>query len=434
MGKTAPMIHFLNWAFLNEKIHHVLIVCPNSILDNWAKEIKTWSEFGCIILRGDRYKRTELLEKPAPIYLINYEAVRIFLPLLQKKEFDTIILDEIHHAKSSTAAVTKAILKLAATAKARKGMTGTLVTNSLLDLWSIAQFIEPAIFKTNFWGFRNRYMLNANAGKPWMNFPDWRPKPGAMEEVKKMLEPWTIRFEKKDVLSYLPPMLFQRRSVELSGDQERAYNELKRHFLTELQEGKILAVPDVLPRLTKLLQVASGFVYDESSAQGAHHFKSNPKIQELQNVLEEIGNERVVIWTAFREEMEMLSEALNSNRFDFYENAVIGGQTHPDVRQSLVDNFNAGKIHHLICHPACAGEGLTILAPYVIYFSRTWKLTDRLQPLGRHHRPGAEVFDNITVIDLVTKGTVEEQVMAALTEKKDLVDRITPAAFREMIE
>jgi len=237
-GKTAPMVTYLQEMYQMGAIRTTLIICPNSILENWQIEINRWSDLSSVILRGTKTKRLKSLSESAQIYLIN------------EHNFDCIVCDEIHHIKSykgSYSKPTQAFLarELGRVANYRKGMTGTLLTNSLVDLWSIAKFISPVIFNTNFWGFRSRYMYDANAGKPWAKWPDWQSRPGAAEKIKHLLHPYVIRFEKRDVLKFLPPVLFQKRMVDLSLEQEKALKELKRHFLTELEDGRILTAAHI---------------------------------------------------------------------------------------------------------------------------------------------------------------------------------------------
>ena len=169
-----------------------------------------------------------------------------------------------------------------------------------------------------------------------------------------------------------------------------------------------------------------------NNGEKAHRFKQNSKLTELKNLLEEIGDKRVVIWCAFREDAHMIIESFIDNDCKLFTTLV--GSTASEERQEVVNRFNAGQDQYLITNPAVGGEGLTILAPYVIYYSRSWKLGERLQSLGRHHRPGAEKYDNISVIDLVTKDSVDEDVMEALENKEDLLKSITPETFKRMIQ
>jgi SNF2 family DNA or RNA helicase len=307
-------------------------------------------------------------------------------------------------------------------------MSGTLVTNDLEDVWAPAQFVEPKIFACNQWGFRQRYMQDKNAGKSWMKFPDWQPRPGAVEEVRKKLEPYAIRFEKRDVLKFLPPVLFEKRMVTLGDEQRRVYKELKREFMADLEDGTVVLAAQILPRITKLIEVTSGFLYTETEPgkRSTYRFKQNAKLNELHLVLADLGNKRTVIWASFKEDIAIVRDSLLDAR-------VITGDTPAAERQSIVDLFNSNQFQYLICNPQAAGEGLTILAPYAIYFSRGWKLGERLQSLGRHDRPGAEQFSNITVIDLVAENTIDVEVLNALQGKEDLLRSINPKRAIEML-
>ncbi len=428
VGKTAPMILWLQQKVRDGKIKKALVICPNSIIQNWQTELARWSDLRSIALIGAKDKRITLLQQPniAEVFILNFEGVRVIAPQLFAANFDAIILDEAHHIKSMQAQVTKLVLKLARATPYRKALTGTILLNDISDVYPIGQFIDPAIWLSNWWGWRNRFMFNANATKPWMRFPDWQARPGAAEAVKALLAPYTIRFQKREVLQWLPPVLFQRRTVTMEGEQRRVYNQLKKDFVAELSATEELAALQVLPRLTKLLEITSGFTYREGES--TWRFKENAKLAELKNLLAEIGDHKVVIWIAFKEDAAIVGQLLADKKV-----AYITGATRQEERQKLVDEFNNGDLQYLVCNAQCAGEGLTILTEYSIYYSRSYKLGERIQSLGRHDRPGSERFDNVTVIDLVAEHSVDEEVMKALESKNDLLKTINPESFRRML-
>lgn len=442
VGKTAPVIACLRYYFREGTIKRALIVCPNSILENWKDEIGKWSNLKCEILWGTKAKRLEALNRPAHVYIINYEGLRVLRNELAAIYFDAVICDEAHHIKNYRAQQTKAVMALSRRAKVRKALTGTVITNSIEDAWAIAEFVNPRIFQTNFWGFRNRYMQDVNAGKKWLNFPDWRPRPGAVERVKEALSPYFIRFEKKDVNKFLPPVMFERRQVQMGKEQSRIYKELKNDFIADLDKGEVLTATEILERVLKLLQITGGFFYrsDLVPREGdkPFRFEVNPKLTELLSVLSEIGGERTegqvgeraMIWATFREEIAIIRDALGDSC-----RVIQGGKdgTPVEERLDLVKQFNSGEFSYLIANAATAGEGLTILCPYVVYYSRNYNLSHRIQSLGRHHRKGAEQWDKITVIDLIASDTLDVGVLKALEEKADLLKNINPRSMREML-
>jgi SNF2 family DNA or RNA helicase len=486
VGKTPPMVRWIE----NSGFEKTLVVCPNSIPENWQKEIATWSSLSSVILRGDRKKRLELLGKDYSVYIINYEGVSVIFQELLFKQFDAIIADEAHHIKNwrgSRKTPTRAWLvrQLARYIRNRKAMTGTVLTNDIEDVWAMCEFVDPKILGMNFWQYRNEFLYNQNSikcsmrsgaevqlyfanvlptemeaelesagfarvpglGVTWwapttpetlalgnemvrrgyQNYAKWVPRAGAVEVIKKKIEPYFIRFEKREVLKFLPPVLFEKRYVDLSVEQAKVYRDLKRHFVAELADGGELAALHILSRLTKLLEITSGFAYRDDAP--PYRFKENAKLDELKNLLEQIGNKRVCIWAAFREDISIIHEALAAE----HAPEIIWGDTPGDQRQDIVDRFNHNDCQYLICNAATAGEGLTILAPYAIYYSRNWKLGERLQSLGRHDRPGAEMFESVTIFDLIARGCADETVMARLDGKEDLLKSISPKSFREMV-
>ena len=162
-GKTGPVVVWLRRMVDQGKIDTALVVCPNSIITNWQTEIKMWSDLEGVALVGAKQKRLALLKEPFYIYIINYEGVRVIHKELMAKGFDAVIADEIHHIKQYRGSKNKPtqsflVRELGRTATYTKGMTGTLLTNDLMDLWSIAYFISPDIFPGNVWAFQYRYM------------------------------------------------------------------------------------------------------------------------------------------------------------------------------------------------------------------------------------------------------------------------------------
>ncbi len=439
-AKTQPAIAAMSKLFKEKRIHNALIVCRNSAIGNWLREFEMAApELSVVALRGDKPKRIELLATApeACIFVINYEGVRVIYPQLAACEWDLILCDEIHAIKSfkgskTTPTQSWMIRQLGKKALCRKGLTGTILTNDLMDCWAIGDFIDPKIFDTNQWGYRNKFLYNANAIKPWLKFPDWQPRPGAVEEVKKALAPYSIRFEKQEVMKFLPPVLFEQRVVELEGDQKKAYNELKKYFITELQDETEFAALNALTRLNKLLQICGGFLYREGEA--PFRFEKNAKLAALKEVLfEDIGGKhRVIIWAAYKDEANLIGQLLLEQKKEG-KFAYLTGATKESSRQGLIDQFNGDELQYLICNPSCAGESLNLMAPYAIIYSRNHKLGERIQLLGRNHRPGAEQFSNLTAIDILADVASEHEVMAALDGKKELLATINPESFRRML-
>ena len=146
-------------------------------------------------------------------------------------------------------------------------------------------------------------------------------------------------------------------------------------------------------------------------------------------ILEEVRESRVLIWTAYVEDAFLLRHALHPK----YKVKSISGALAASERLEVCQQFNKDEYQILVATTASASEGLTILAPYVIYFSRSWKLGERLQSLGRFDRPGSERYENITVIDLVARKTLDKKVLLALEQKQDLLTQINGDKIREIL-
>ena len=186
---------------------------------------------------------------------------------------------------------------------------------------------RSGIFKSNVWGFQNRYLFDKNAGKKVARLARLaaagRRRRGGPSETGSAHYP----VGKEGCSPWLPPVLFEKRYVELTTEQERAYTELKTQFVTEL-EGEEFAALHVLSRVTKLLEITSGFLYRDDEP--TYRFKQSSKVAELKDVLQQIGDKQVMIWTAFRADMDLIAQSLDSGALR---------QIHGDTPIENVKNF-----------------------------------------------------------------------------------------------
>ena len=209
------------------------------------------------------------------------------------------------------------------------------------------------------------------------------------------------------------------REVQLSQEQKLMYMTLKHESLIMLGDG-ILTSNNALTTLIKLQQIVCGHVKDDH---GNTVVIPNNRLKELEMAISEVSGNKVIIWCNFQKDVELIYEMLK-NRFESSYSVKYNGLTPDKEREEALDKFESDpECKFFIGTPHCGGKGLTLnSASYVIYYSNSFKLEDRLQSEDRCHRIGQE--SNVTYIDLITPKTVDEKIAKALKEKHNLAERI----------
>ena len=385
-----------------------LVVAPNTILENWYEEIKKWSTLTCIILQGNRLKRTKLLQENADIYVINYEALRIFEPYLIAAKFQFIIADELQKLKGYRSLQSKAAFRIAQMIPYRLGMTGTPITNNLCDVFAEYRFLNPYIFGFSFYGFRARYCtMGGYMMKEIRSYIN-------VDELQRKVASIAIRVSKFDCLK-LPEKIYQTHYVDLNDEQQRVYKELRKEFISEIQ-GKTVTAPYVLTRLMRLSQVTAGFIKAED--QEEINFESNPKLRFLKEFIEDLPKEdKVVVFCRFLKEIANLRALCEEQQWPW---AGIWGEVKD--RQDQIKRFNeSAKV--MIAQIQTAGLGINLQAAHCcVFLSNSYSHGDRLQAEERCHRIGQ--CSNVLYIDIIARKTIDETILQCLKDKKDLAQQI----------
>lgn len=426
-GKTFSMIKILEEIFIKKReILKTLIFCPKIVLNNWKDELSKFSDipeafYHILYGRGtDRLSlfTSKIASNPKQIFITNYESS--IMPNLReaftKWQPEVIICDELHRLKNIKAARTKAIIKLSQDSSFRFGLTGTPILNNMLDLWSQIYFLDRGKSLGNsFFSFRARFMMDKNAGMPKQRyFPNFVPQPGAYERLNKLIQPFTSRVRKEECLD-LPPLVETVIKVEMSPEQKKIYEEMKKDFITFI-EGKEVVALMALTKLLRLQQIASGFC---RTFQGTDiEIKDNTKAEALSELLEDLAqSNKVIVWCAWTANYSTVAAICKQLGLSYRE--LHGGTK--DVFKVVEDFRTDPSVSVLIANPEAGGIGVNLIeAKYAIYYSRSFSLEHREQSLARNYRGGSEMHDKVTIIDLVTRGTVDELILQKLKEKKEI--------------
>jgi SNF2 family DNA or RNA helicase len=427
-GKTKVIIDLL--AYLAPQARRAgrpaLVVAPVSVIHNWKREAGIHQpDLKVVVLEGTTARKAATLNAwlrlNADVFVINYESAWRMVDELGAVPWSTVILDEATKIKHRSTKQARGIFKIAARAQRRYILTGTPAPNNPLELFNQIRFLDPTVFGTSFYGFRDRYaVMGGFQGHRVVSYKN-------LDELARKVDGISYRVLKKDCLD-LPPKLYVEHRIDMADAQRKAYREMAENLVTEVA-GKEVAVNVVLAKMAKLRQLASGFAYVEGKPV---RLPQNPKFDQFRDVLEEVTGtgHKVVVWTCFREEIELASAITQELRLG---TCVIDGSVPAEKRARLVEDFQThpGQVV-FIGQQRAGGLGITLTAgDYCIFLSNDFSPEIRLQAEDRLHRVGQK--NPVTYIDLIMKGTVDASIFRMLKKKQELSQKVTGDEVREFV-
>ena len=430
-GKTLATITTLRNKYAEVgRLMSTLILGPPIILENWRREILKFSKIkseDIVVLSGTGKERLAkfLANSDRPrIFITNYESLLMpdLFQALVGYNFEILVGDEIHKCKDIKSKRTKAVLAISEKTKFRYILTGTPVLNTPEDLFS--QFLimdRGKTFGKKFWEFKARYFFDKNASMRGMQkyFPDWRLRPGALEEISQRMAVRSMRVKKEQCMD-LPEFVRKTVYVEMSPEQKRHYLAMKEEYITFIGDKACVAELAITKAL-RLQQIVSGFVKTEDGLE--REMKSNPRQLALKELLEELTpNHKVLVWAVFKENYSQIRKVCEELELKYVE---VHGEVSAGQKQKAVDQFNNDEETRVfIGHPGSGGIGINLVAAsYSIFYSRNFSLDADLQAEARNYRGGSEIHEKITRIDLVTKDTIDELVLKSLANKQNVSEK-----------
>ena len=451
-GKTKVTIDTACWLYSQGKIDAVLVICPNGLNPMWIDQCKEhipdYIQYKAAYYRSNMTKQEErdlcqVLESDVEMKVasMNIEAIVTQKGVNFAKNFlissrTLLVIDESSVIKNPKAIRTKNLLKLSVHAKYRRILTGTPITQGPLDLFTQFSFLDQNILHTtSYFAFRNRYAVMKEirtAGRTFQTVVGYQN----IQELQKLIAPHSYRITKQECLD-LPEKLYTKRYVTLSETQAKLYNALKKDIVAEFN-GKTMCVPLALTKMLRLQQIVGGFFVPDEEAWMCDELyddeiniteykpmaidKTNPRVECIIDLLGETSG-KCIIWARFRSEISAISERI---REEFGDKAVVEyhGGIDPSERNRNVSSFqNDPEVRYFIGNVQTGAKGLTLhAASTVIYFSNNFSLEDRLQSEDRAHRIGQT--KNVTYIDIIAQGTLDEKIVKALRGKKEIADSI----------
>jgi SNF2 family DNA or RNA helicase len=289
-----------------------------------------------------------------------------------------------------------------------------------MDIFSQYRIMDGGeTFGKNVWAFRAQYFYDNNAGMPKEKyFPDWRVRPGALDEMNRLIYEKAMRVTKEECMD-LPPFVEQTVFVGMLPEQKKAYEEMKKQFVTYINDKACVATL-ALTKALRLQQIVSGFIKLEDGEE--IKMKKNPRQEALKELLEDLTLEhKVLVWAVFKENYAQIRAVCEELKIKYVE---VHGDIPNAEKFKNVDSFNSDKdIRVFIGHPGSGGIGLTLIcSTYSIFYSRSFSLEQSIQAEARNHRGGQT--RKVTRIDLVCADTIDELVLQKLKDKEELGEKI----------
>jgi len=413
----------------------VLIVCPNTLKTNWREEIEQWYPHRTVqVIDGGVVTRRKQLATEADVYIINWDALRFHsrlagygsIALTDKektpgelnRQWGMVIVDEAHRAKDPKAKQTRALWAIGDTAKHRFALTGTPASESPSDFWTLLRFVSPDEWPAKS-KFIDRYCITAWNG--WGGIDVIGIRPELREEYNRVVQPRFLRRLKAMCLPYLPDKVPVTRLVEMSAAQKKNYKQMVKDQIAELDGGTLIQF-DGLSLHTRLAQFSSANMYLDEKGD-PKLCEPSCKVDEMMLLLEELGDEPVVIFAQSAQLLRLAEQRLAKAEIS---HGAIAGYVDGETRDWAKRAFMDGRIRVLLLTYGAGAEGLTLTrAKTMIMLQRAYSLIKWKQALDRIHRPGAEAHDSLQIITLVAKDTVEEKFEAKMDGKEAMMEQVT---------
>ena len=413
-GKSLTTIAAAGHLWIDRKVERMLIVTPLSILGVWQEEFSKFADFeySLIVLNGSETKKIEKLRlmptSGMRVAVVNYESAWRMEQELTAWDADLIVCDEGHKIKTHNIAASKCMHRLGAKARYRMLLTGTIITNKAIDVFSPYKFLNPAVFGNSFYAFRNRYfdMVGYGNHTPIL-------KANMAEELTRRIHSIAFRATKAECLD-LPETTEIVQRVEMEPQARRLYQQLVRDSYTRIKENEINAA-NVLTRLLRLSQLTGGFLRGDETDRVEH--VSSAKLDALSDIVESAAQEggKLVIIARFLPEIDAITEMMKRKSIAF--SLITGAVKDRDeqVRRFQTDPYVTVFIGQI----ATAGLGITLTAAdKMVFYSLDYSMSNFEQTKARIHRVGQR--NPCTYIYLVADGTVDAKVLKALRDKANL--------------
>ena len=438
LGKTLATLAAVNELFQTKKLNPtkpVLVVAPKMVaLDTWAREVDKWGyDMNVLINIGlTKPKRRKLFDemravtKPT-IVTTNPEQLKSIIEEFQyENPFELIVVDELSLFKSAQSQRFEHLQALTENLSYFIGLTGTPAPNSLLDVWSQLVVINPDVkydLGHTFYQYRSHFfspdVTNPKTGVVF----SWKINKGAEDVIYEKIEPYVVSLRGNNLVD-IPSVNYVNEFVTMDARSKDIYDYFDKEIrkqLKDLDSGESISVNTDANTVTvansailksKLLQLATGAMYDETSETGVRKSYTvfhDKKIEKLKEIIE-TSTSPILVFYNYISDLERIQQAIKGT--------TLLDTKSPTVNQTI-KKWNEGKIPVLLANPKSTGHGLNLQegGHIIIWFSLTWNNEAYRQANKRLHRPGQTHAVNI--IHIVTKDTADEEIRPRIDNKED---------------
>jgi SNF2 family DNA or RNA helicase len=454
-GKSKVLIDTVAYLYSQGKIDGVLILAPKGVYRTWFNIDKKYTKTGQIVEHlpdyiewyaaywssyktAERIRALEQLFKTSDklhFLVMNIEAFSTkngveFATKFLRCHTALMAIDESTTIKNPKALRTKAAVKLGKTVKYKRILSGMPVTRAPLDLYAQCTFLNWHLLGfSSYYSFRNRYavMQKVQLGNRVFDKVIGYQR---TEELTKLINKFSFRVTKAECLD-LPEKVYMYREIDLTPEQEKIYNQMKNLSLAQLSDCSVVTVQMVMTKIQKLHEIVCGFLKDPET--GVTSEIPNNRQSEVLEVLGEI-DKKAIIWSNNTYDINKLYDII-SDEYGMDVVAKFYGDTPDDLREEIKARFQNPNdpLRFLISNPSTGKFGMTLTeAKYVIYYSNSYNLEDRIQSEDRAHRIGQT--DKVTYIDFITRDTVDQKIIEALKSKNDLSHMVMGDDYHKWLE
>jgi len=419
----------------------LIVVCPVYLIEGaWVKNIEEWTLCSYATPKQRELFRGCGSAYNPDIHIINYKKVITRDRFYAMKRFMEnhqcmLVLDESQRIKSPTIKTTRALMKLGQSAKHRLIMSGTPAPNGEYEYWSQMEFLHAGLigydnflFKKEFFhmNFRGSYipLSKYGMGEYYRRGGFLEIKEGMRKKLFGIMAPHIDVVG--DTVLDLPESIFIERSVPLTPKESKAYIEMAKNKVAEINAGEHgikLTADTALTKVMALRQITSGFAYHTNKEKDVRKSTiriGDSKLNSLMELLSELEGRQVIVFTNFTEEVHRIQKALEKAKITF--STLYGGTEDKD---KSVRDFSDGTSRILVANTRVGGVGLDFTnCSHMVFFSLTYSLGDYIQAVGRIHRAGQR--NTCFYYTLLAKAgddeTVDHKVSDVLAGKKTVSD------------
>ena len=405
LGKTLQTITFL----LSKPNCKTLIVAPTSLTYNWFNEFKKFApSLKILVCNGspEERKNNIINYKNHDVIITTYNLLRRDLEHYTMS-FDYCIIDEAQNIKNSNSLNAKSVKKIKS--RVRFALTGTPIENSLMELWSIFDFIMPGYLYDEK-RFTTRYFRRLEEG------------PEILDEINKMVKPFILRRLKKNVIKELPEKIEKTLYIPLNDEQKIVY-ETYAEYAKDLIQKKVKddefkkSKIEILSYITKLRQICL-----DPSITMENYNGGSGKIDALIELVHQSieGKHKVLVFSQFTSILKNISKVLKENNISY---SYLDGSISSSDRMKMVNEFNDGNKNIFLISLKAGGTGLNLTsADIVIHFDPWWNPAVEDQATDRAHRIGQK--NAVEVIKFISNDTIEEKILELQNSKRELIDKV----------